>query len=67
MDQVLSIKEQYVNVIFAYETRRMLVSDLFGLFQYYLVLYVFLKCISIYIFSFFMYDFSLKLLYIPHI
>ena len=56
-----------MNDIFAYEIRHMLVSDLFGLFEYYIVLYVFLKYISIYTFSFFMYDFILKHLYIPHI
>jgi len=56
-----------VNDIFDYETRHMRVCDLFDLFQYYIVLYVFLKCINIYICSLFMYDFSLKHLYIPHI
>ena len=67
MDQLLCINEKYVNDIFAYERRHILVSDLFELFQYYIMLYVFLKCIRIYVWSFIMYDFSLKHLYIRYV
>ena len=67
MGQFVYIMEKYVNDIFAYERRHILVSDLFKLFQYYIVLYVYLKCISIYVCLFIMYDFSLKHLYISYI